>query len=207
MPLLRSGATSLEDADSQKFTTNLCKFYGIFLGVGYNKNIQNNFTFWRLIMENTNTEKELDRVTAFFEITKSGKIAVWESGGALTSQGDATVVANIDGSKKKPLFIRRHGWLACGQHALLPLKTGDYLVRALKGADLQIQVWQVTKLAIAEDKDGDRVPVVHGILRYEKELGEWDYEPPDFLSEAIDAAWEKAHTYHCRAPKYVLLDD
>lgn len=38
---------------------------------------------------------------------------------------------------------------------------------------------------------------------HEFSMGEWDYDPPSWLKDAIDTAMEKAICYHCREPHYI----
>ena len=62
------------------------------------------------------------------ELTRSGRVAVWEEGGGATNTGTAHLVAKKDGSPRRPYFIKKRGHLSCGQHALLPVVSGDYWV-------------------------------------------------------------------------------
>lgn len=63
-------------------------------------------------------------------ITKGGWPALWERGGALSRRGSATIVAEADGSKPRPILVKTRGHLACGQHALVGLRAGMYVIRA-----------------------------------------------------------------------------
>ncbi len=48
-----------------------------------------------------------------------------------------------------------------------------------------------------------KVPAGETELVAEFSRGEWDNDPPDFLSAAIEAAKDKATCYHCREPHFV----
>ena len=152
-------------------------------------------------------EKKLDSFYFHSCITKSGKIAIWESGGGRTNTGEAVIIASQDGSKKKACFIRRHGHRSNGLHALFLLFAGDWIIRARKGdPEFQIQVFKCTDRCIEYDDNGDPIPAVYAVCVYQKQLGEWDQPIPGFLEAAVEAAWNKAHCYHCREMHYGLLE-
>lgn len=135
-----------------------------------------------------NTTKKIER-------TKKGLPAMWESGGGATNTGEATIIANGDGSKKKPVYIRRRGPLACYNHALCVVKPGDVVVEANHHRkDFEIRVWRIEQILEEE---------VRLNLLYEFSRGEWDAELPASLVAAVQAAKEKATCYHCREPHYV----
>ena len=63
------------------------------------------------------------------ERTKKGYPALWEAGGGYTNTGEATIIASPSGCPKKPVYVRRRGHLANGQHALFILEKGDYIIK------------------------------------------------------------------------------
>lgn len=127
------------------------------------------------------------------EYSKRGIPCVWESGGGSTNTGEATIVTSALGQPKRPIYIRTGGNLACGKHALIPVAEGDYVLRfSHHRRDFHISI-----LTFHE-----------GGLKNVAEFsnGEWDENENDllFLSEAISVGKEKATTYHCREPKYIV---
>jgi len=60
------------------------------------------------------------------EKTKKGYPALWEQGGGYTNTGEAQIIASSTGGPKKPVYIRRAGSLANGQHALIILEKNGF---------------------------------------------------------------------------------
>jgi len=129
------------------------------------------------------------------ERTKKGHPALWERGGGYTNTGEATIIAGPNGEKKKPIYIRRRGPLACENHALFVVKPGDVVVEANHHRrDFEIRVWCIDQILEEEAQLN---------LLHEFSMGEWGKEPPAYLEQAIQAAMEKATCYHCRGPHYI----
>jgi hypothetical protein len=151
------------------------------------------------------------------EKTKKGFPALWERGGGYTNTGDAVIIANGDGTAKRPVYIRRRGSLACDNHALFVVKPGDIVVEANHHRrDFEIRIWRIDQILEEEA----RLNLLH-----EFSLGEWSdkniervfsaWEAGDlrsiddiddeiyFLCRAILAAEEKATCYHCGEPHYI----
>ena len=121
---------------------------------------------------------------------------MWESGGGYTNTGNAVIIANADGSKKRPVYIRRRGPLACDNHALFVVKPGDIVVEASHHRrDFEIRVWCIDQILEEEA----RLNLLH-----EFSLGEWDTELPEDLQAAVEAAMNKATCYHCREPHFAI---
>lgn len=128
------------------------------------------------------------------ERTKSGIPCVWESGGGYTNTGVATIIANIDGQPKKAVYVRKRGHLANGEHALIPVAVGDYVVKANHHrGDFEIEVYKIVEV----QKEKALIKQVNNFS-----TGEWDAELPAYLETAVDTAIEKATCYHCREPHY-----
>lgn len=128
------------------------------------------------------------------ERTKRGLPAIWEQGGGFSNTGSAQVVAGPGGQPLKPVYIRRRGPLACGQHALLVIRPGCYIVQAdHHRRDFDIEVLRVVE--IGEEATCEQVASFS--------RGEWSQDPPPELEAAIRAAKEKATCYHCRRPHFV----
>jgi hypothetical protein len=136
------------------------------------------------------------RETLSIERSRSGLPCLWERGGGATNTGSATVIADPEGRPKRPIYIRRRGPLACGEHALIPVRVGDLVVRASHHrGDFDIEVFRIMEIS------GDEA-VVEAIADFRK--GEWaPAEPNGAVAEAVRAAQQKATCYHCREPHYV----
>lgn len=147
--------------------------------------------------------------TVTVEATKRGLPATWETGGGLTSGGSATIVAKRDGSKPRPVFVRRKGHRSGGPHALIVLHEGFYLVHAsvARGVRHSARIERVVSTSV-EDVDGGKrkataeVEVVNTFDR-----GEWDVPLDKTLEPAMEAAFRKASIYHCRSAVYVDTSD
>lgn len=147
----------------------------------------------------------------YVTITKKGHVALWEEGGGNTNTGDAQVIAGSQGEPLTPIYIKRRGHLACGQHALLPVGEGVWVIRAdhhrhdyevvvawVDGQELRSRMKK-----IREQGDDPTTYYYTFPLAYSFNQGEWDKEPPEFLAAAIAAAKEKAACYHCRQPHFI----
>jgi len=133
--------------------------------------------------------------TVKIERTKKGLPAMWESGGGYTNTGRAVIIADADGSKKKPVYIRLRGSLACENHALFVVKPGDIVVEANHHRrDFEIRIWRIDQI----QEEEARLTLIHEYSR-----GEWDSDLDKNLQAAVEAAMKKATCYHCRGPHYV----
>ena len=129
------------------------------------------------------------------EKTKKGYPAFWEAGGGFTNTGEATIIANKDGQPKVAIYVRRRGHLANGEHALILIDVGDYIISANHHrGDFEIFVYKITKI-LKEEASIEKIA--------EFSNGEWD-NLPQFLEDAVEAAMEKATCYHCRKPHFIL---
>lgn len=126
--------------------------------------------------------------------TKKGYPALWESGGGMTNTGSSQIIANPDGSPKKPVYINRRGHLANGEHALFIISKGDIVIQTdHHRRDFEIFIMKITSIG-DETAEAD---IIHHFS-----FGEWNEEAPTYLKTAIEAAQEKATCYHCRSPHY-----
>jgi hypothetical protein len=79
--------------------------------------------------------------------TQKGHPALWEKGGGYTSTGYAQIICAADGSPKAPVYIRRRGHLACGEHALFVVKEGDVVVQASHHRrDFKVEILKISKI-------------------------------------------------------------
>lgn len=129
------------------------------------------------------------------EKTKKGYPAFWEAGGGSTNTGEATIIASKDGQPKKAIYIRSRGHLSNGEHALIPITVGDYIIRAdHHRGDFEIFVYRITEISKEEAS-------IKKIAEFSN--GEWD-NLPQFLEDAVEAAMKKATCYHCRGPHFIV---
>lgn len=137
--------------------------------------------------------------------TKKGHAAMWESGGGWTKTGEATLVAGPNGERKRAIFIRGKGPLACAEHALIPIAQGDLVIRVRRWrSELEVKVYRLREIGQEEAK---------AELAYEFRgnrdgsgglVGEWvPSEPGEPLGEAVAAGVRKAFTYHARYPVWI----
>ena len=130
------------------------------------------------------------------ETTKSGLPALWENGGSCSNTGECTIIAGKDGLPKKAIYIRKSGHLANKSHALIGVGVGDLVIKTYhKRRDFWHRIYQIKGFengwAISE-------------LIYEFSKGQWNEPLPEYLKAAVSAATEKATTYHCRSPFYII---
>lgn len=144
-------------------------------------------------------------ITITIATTKRGLPAVWESGGGLTSSGKATIVAKPDGSKPRAVYVRRGGHLACGDHALVAVHKGYYLVhcRVSRGARSGGHIERIVETSV-KDINGERfeaTATVEVVNTFSE--GSWDHPLDAKLEAAVKAAFGKASTYHNRSAWYI----
>lgn len=129
------------------------------------------------------------------EFIDSGKPALWECGGALSSIGNANIITGPDGEPLKPYYIPMLGDLANGNHALVPAIVGGYVIFARHyGGDFFVTIYRI-----------DRIEDDYAYLTKINEFSqtEWDTELDKKFALAVDAAKRKAMAYHCCSPFYV----
>jgi len=132
--------------------------------------------------------------TISIERSRTGLPCLWESGGGASNTGWARVIANQDGTPKRPLYIRRRGPLSNGQHALFVVREGDVIIEAdHHRRDFRVEVARIVKV-------GEEEATLEPIATFDE--GEWDRDLPKELEAAVEAAKEKAVCYHCRDPHF-----
>ena len=121
--------------------------------------------------------------TLFIERSRSGIPCGWEQGGGWSNTGNVLLIGDKNGERKKALFVRNTGQLACNKHALIPICIGDrVLVLDRHGREFVTHSYVITD--IAENYAS---------------LKEVDY----MNLEMLTAAYEKSTDYHCRIPVYI----
>jgi len=109
----------------------------------------------------------------------------YESGGAYTNTGEATIIADEYGFPKKPLQIFNRGNLACSNHAVFWIHDNDIKITLTRHRG----VVKTLKMYRAN---------VHGSEVI------WEEAPfENICPDAIDAAISKSYDYHCRTPYYI----
>ena len=132
------------------------------------------------------------------EKSKKGLPVMWENGGGFSNTGHAQIITGKYGERMKPLYVRKSGSLACGDHALLVINPGCFVIQASHHReDFNISIYEVLEI----DTRNNEV--------YCKEVnkfsrGEWDNDLVPYLNEAVDQAKRKATCYHCRSAYYVI---
>lgn len=143
----------------------------------------------------------LEKTRKKLEETKSGKLAMWEWGGGFTNTGDATIICNNDGSKKKAIYVRRKGHLANAKHALVTVKANDYIIDLFRCRNnYTIRVYVIEGF-VKSQNGNDMCALLQEVFRYQG--NKWFPCEPSFLEPAIEAGKEKSKCYHCREPHFV----
>lgn len=137
--------------------------------------------------------------------TKRGIAALWECGGGRTSGGSATVITGRSGEPRRPVYVPRGGHLCCGEHALITIHDGFYIVEAeVRYGDLSsVTIFKIVSTKVV-DIDGERwdaTAEVEPVNRFNK--GEWDSPLAEKFKPAVEAAYNKACDYHCRSAYYI----
>jgi hypothetical protein len=143
----------------------------------------------------------------FVERTRSGRPAMWESGGGMTHTGYAIIIAGQYGEKLKPIFVKRRGQLVGGDHALFVVHPKDHVIIAARHRDeFRIAIYQIKE--INEDQ-----AVCSLVYFFDQEgwvnckEGSAGPDCPAEFEAAVEASKEKTRCYHCRAPHYYVAED
>ena len=160
--------------------------------------------------------KEMKKQEILLERTRKGLPALWEQGGGYSNTGEAQIIANPDGSPKKPVYIRRRGELANREHALFVVEKGDIVI--LSNHHRRDFHHRIFRIAMVEEEEATLELVA------EYSAGEWSGEEGVKIEKEIDALMEgqyidvqhdlspllnavlnaegKATCYHCREPHH-----
>lgn len=132
------------------------------------------------------------RKTFSTDISGGGIPCKWEEGGAGNNGMYSLVIADMTGRKPAAICIPRMQQ-PCGQHALIPIKPGCFIIEV--GHECVAQIWRMLTMSEAH---------FEAELVQEYVAGRWSsfYAPLQEsisinLNEAIDAAWRKANDYGC----------
>lgn len=139
-----------------------------------------------------------NKLSKEIELTAKGYPALWESGGGMSNTGKATIICGKNGEKKRSVYVRRKGHLSNGNHALVIVEIGDFVITSKHHrGDFEINVYKIKDII----KD-ERIAELE--LVYEFYNNEWQTDIPEYLKEAVKASMDKATDYHCRDPYYVV---
>lgn len=116
--------------------------------------------------------------------SRSGLPCLWECGGGYTNTGSAAIITDKNSYPKRAIYVRTHGDLCNGDHALIPISVGDKIILAETHREKVTLV--VLKITAIHDDDFDIEPC-------------WT----PIAESAILAALEKSRSYHCRSPFYI----
>lgn len=87
------------------------------------------------------------RKTIVLDKTRRGLPALWERGGGMTNTGRAQIIANPDGSPKRPNYIKGSGERANLCHALFVVKEGDLVIQVYRNRiNYDIQIKRISKI-------------------------------------------------------------
>jgi len=138
------------------------------------------------IKNNTSTAASVSSAARTETLVKSkgGLSCMWEQGGAFTNTGEAQIITDKNGYAKRAICVRTHGDLACGDHALIPVREGDHIVTVKRHHD------EVTITV-------ERIEAIH------QDTATVRPETEPICPKAIAAAIAKSREYHCRTPYYI----
>ena len=138
-----------------------------------------------------NEIRENDTKTIPITLSKSGLPCAYESGGSYTHWGKAVCIGNKHAKAKKPLYVFKHGSLACENHAIIALMLGDIVMEALSDRGIaEVKVYRVVGI----DTESKKATLQHIV-------GAAEWVP---MMEAVS---NKSCEYHCRTPYWVKVTE
>lgn len=143
--------------------------------------------------------------TIAIDTTKRGFAAMWEAGGGTTSGGSATIITGRNGEPRRPIYMPRGGHLAGGNHALIGVDRGFHIVTASmrRGERESACIKRVVSISV-KSLGGDRFEAAAEVEVFNTfSRGEWDRPLDSQFAAAVEAAFRKAGTYHCRSAYYI----
>lgn len=120
-------------------------------------------------------------------VSKSGTPCLYECGGGYSNTGHAQVIADANGKPKRAIYIPNHGDLACGNHALIPVKAGDLVVISKRHRHyVELNTYRI-----------EAFTAENALLVLVDDSVECD--------DMEQAAFAKSFAYHCREPYYIAV--
>lgn len=164
-----------------------------------------------------NLIKELEAKKRTITLSKGNQLpCMWEKGGQIDKfTGNSTIICDANGNKKKPIFIRGKGTLACSEHALIVIHEGDVIIEVAyqKNQVFMIEVFKIIAINAEECKaELERLgrfsclyATYDGI---EEDIAEkfFSDEKTQKYKDAILKAYAKAMCYHCREPYFIRTE-
>ena len=142
----------------------------------------------------------MDEKVMKITLSKKGIPCLWECGGGMSNTGEAIIICNKEGKPKMPIYIRQRGHLSNSDHALIPVMVGDVVIETNHHRNDHItKVWSIVE--IKKDEETCNLSIISSF-----DNGEWDNENYMQYQEAIQAAWDKSMTYHCRKAFYIAVN-
>ncbi len=139
------------------------------------------------------------------ERSRNDMPCLWESGGKYPVAAKVRIIAAPDGSRKKAIFVRKRGDLACQNHALIPIAVGDITVSMFRAnIDVSGEVSYVRSIDFQDFATTQIAYMFTGTLIDDKLEGTWYPDLPPFLQPAVEAAFNKLQDYHCREVYYAI---
>lgn len=143
----------------------------------------------------------MNKTTIEIELSKRGIPCTWEKGGAYSNTGDCQLVCDMNGLPKKAIYIRTRGSLACEEHALIPIRVNDYIVKVSQWRrDFDIKIHKIISIDIE-----NKVAELEQINHFSE--NEWDCDPEWKFDSVIEAGKEKATDYHCRDAYFIKREE
>lgn len=143
----------------------------------------------------------MKKITMEIELSKRGIACMWEKGGAYSNTGDCQLICDMNGKAKKPIYIRTRGSLACEEHALIPIRTNDYVIEVNQWRrDFNIKIFKVVFI-----DNENKVAELEQVNHFSE--NEWDNELDEKFNAVVDAGKEKATDYHCRDPYFIKREE
>ena len=117
-----------------------------------------------------------------------------EGGGGLTHRGHAAIIAGLSGKRLRPFFVERRGHLANSVHAHFSIPVSCIYIAC--NSDDFIEIIRVD------------ASLSHNIIEMHQKMiwrGQYDCLPKKYsrYADAVAAAYEKRHCYHCRTPHFI----
>ena len=141
------------------------------------------------------------------EETKTGKSAIWESGGKISETiGEAILVCGKNGEKLKPLMMDTKSKMICDGQALFPLNDGYHII-VLRRSKHRV-VGNIYK-TVRTDKNKAVLEAVNFFRSYDiSDLGvirDWSLPLDEKMVPAMKAAFDKLFIYGSRRSQYAAL--
>lgn len=135
------------------------------------------------------------------ELSKKGIPCIWEKGGAYTNTGECQLVCDMNGLSKKAIYVRTRGSLACEEHALIPIRVNDYIIKVSQWReDFSIKIFKIISI-----DNKNKLAELEQVNCFSE--NEWDCDLEEKFNTVIEVGKEKATEYHCRTPYFIKREE